>query len=145
VSFATVVAFKFDATRDVLGDEPATLREAYRNGVFPWPAFRHTTGNRRSGDKYIVLDVPIREDHRLREDQCNFWEPFFLQTVVGSVPAAQASPGAGAFCGAAIFSDLKLDRDLACTGSGNALTVAADGIRIIMIAIGGGIIARPSF
>jgi len=114
------------------------------DGVFPWPAFRHTTGNRRSGDKYIVLDVPIREDHRLREDQCNFWEPFFLQTVVGSVPAAQASPGAGAFCGAAIFSDLKLDRDLACTGSGNALTVAADGIRIRLnghsiIGSGGGV------
>ena len=32
---------------------------------------------------------PIREDKRWREAHCDFWEPFFLGSVAGSVPASQ--------------------------------------------------------
>jgi para-nitrobenzyl esterase len=101
--------------------------EEAADGVVRWPAFRHSSGKRRSADRYIVLNVPIRQDKRLREEQCNFWEPFFLGTVIGSQTAVQASQ-APDLCGASISSDLKLDRDLTCAGTG--LSVAADGIRI---------------
>jgi para-nitrobenzyl esterase len=53
-----------------------------------WPAFKHPTGRGRGADKYVVLDWPLRADKRLREEQCNFWEPFFFGTVAGGpVPA----------------------------------------------------------
>jgi len=57
--------------------------------VVHWPAFRHPSGQGRGPDKYMVLDWPVREGRRLREQQCDFWEPFFLRTVVGSVPASR--------------------------------------------------------
>jgi para-nitrobenzyl esterase len=59
----------------------------HNSGVH-WPAFTHPTGQGRGPDKYLVLDWPVREDKRLREVQCDFWEPFFLRSIVGgAVPA----------------------------------------------------------
>lgn len=54
-----------------------------------WHEFRHPVDEARAAEKYLVLDLPIREDKRPREDQCNFWEPFFLRSLVGSEPAAE--------------------------------------------------------
>jgi para-nitrobenzyl esterase len=53
-----------------------------------WPEFKHPTGRGRGSDKYIVLDSAIREDMRLQEVQCNFFEPFFLRSLLGGVPAS---------------------------------------------------------
>ena len=52
-----------------------------------WPIY---TRRGRDGDsnRYMVLDWPIREGTRLREQPCDFWEPHFLRSVVGSVPAS---------------------------------------------------------
>ena len=56
--------------------------------VVPWPGYKHPTGNGRGSDKYLILDWPVREDKRLREAQCDFWEPFFLGSIAdGPVPA----------------------------------------------------------
>ena len=58
--------------------------------VFHWPAFKHPTGKGRGADKYVILDWPLREGKRLREEHCDFWEPFFLGSIAdGPVPAAQ--------------------------------------------------------
>lgn len=53
-----------------------------------WPAFKHPTGQGRGSDKHLVLAVPIQEDMRLGERSCDFWEPYFLRTLTGAVPAA---------------------------------------------------------
>jgi carboxylesterase type B len=53
-----------------------------------WPAFKHPNGRGRGANKYLVLDWPLRQGKRLREAQCDFWEPYFLRSIVdGSVPA----------------------------------------------------------
>jgi parallel beta-helix repeat protein len=91
-----------------------------------WPAFKHPRGHGRGADKSIVLDSPVRDDKRLREAQCDFWEPYFLGSVVGG--AVPASSAANDLCGLTIGADLKLDHDLNCAGTG--LTVGADGIKI---------------
>src|SRR5207247_10683387 len=54
-----------------------------------WPAYKHPTGPGRGADKDIVLDSPVREEKRLRETACDFWEPFNFGSVVGSVPASR--------------------------------------------------------
>jgi para-nitrobenzyl esterase len=90
-----------------------------------WPAFRRAKDLGRGVSKHIVLDWPISQGERLREAQCDFWEPFFLGSVVGSLPAAHPLSD---LCGVTIEADLKLDHHLAC--SGNGLIVGADGIRI---------------
>ncbi len=84
-----------------------------------WPKFNAGAG------KYIVLDVPIEQDKRFRDEQCDFWESRFLRSVVGSVPAAAPISD---LCGATIAADLKLDHDVACQGSGP--NVGADGIKV---------------
>ncbi len=53
-----------------------------------WPAFKHPSGRGRGASKHIVLDWPVSVDKRLREAQCDFWEPFFLDSAVGALPAA---------------------------------------------------------
>jgi para-nitrobenzyl esterase len=58
--------------------------------VVRWPAFTHPDGQ-SAGEKNIVFDWPIRDGKRWRDAQCDFWEPFFLRSVVGSVPAWQHS------------------------------------------------------
>ena len=96
---------------------------AGHDGAVYWPAFKHPG---RGAGEYIVLDVPVREDKRLRAEQCDFWEPFFLRSIAnGSVPAAHPS---NELCGVTITEHLKLDHDLACVGTG--LVVGADHLRI---------------
>jgi para-nitrobenzyl esterase len=87
--------------------------------VVRWPASHGENG------KYLALDVPIRQDKHLREPYCDFWEPFFLRSVVASVPASAPSND---LCGATIAADLKLNHDVACAGDG--LIAGADGIRL---------------
>ena len=96
---------------------------AGHDGAVYWPAFKHPG---RGAGEYIVLDVPVREGKRLRAEQCDFWEPFFLRSIAnGSVPAAHPS---NELCGVTITEHLKLDHDLACVGNG--LVVGADHLRI---------------
>ena len=57
-------------------------------GAVRWPAFKHPIGRGRGSDRSIVFDEPIRAETRLRERQCEFWEPHFLRSTTGSVPAA---------------------------------------------------------
>ena len=96
---------------------PAPPRGGRRSDA--WPAFHGGSG------RYIILDVPIRDDRRLREDACDFWDALFLRSLVGSEPAAASLTD---LCGASVVADLKLDHDVACPGNGPS--VAADGIRI---------------
>ena len=90
-----------------------------------WPAFKHPTGDGRGASNYIVLDWPVREGQRLREDHCDFWDPLFLRSVVGSVPASHPSDD---LCGVTITGNFTLDHDLACPSDG--LIVGADGLDI---------------
>jgi para-nitrobenzyl esterase len=55
--------------------------------VVHWPAFTRPGGAGRGVDKHLVLDVPIHEGQRLRELQCDFWEPYFFRSASGAVPA----------------------------------------------------------
>jgi carboxylesterase type B len=57
--------------------------------VFHWPAFKDPVGLGRGSNQFIVLDNVIRKDKRPREDACDFWEPYFLRSMVGKVPAGQ--------------------------------------------------------
>jgi para-nitrobenzyl esterase len=96
---------------------------AGHTGDVYWPAFKHPG---RGAGKYLVLDVPVREDKRLREEQCDFWEPFFLRSIAnGSVPASHPS---NELCGVTITEDLKLDHDLTCVGNG--FNVGADHVKV---------------
>ena len=36
----------------------------------------------------MIFDSQIREAQRLREAECDFWEPFFFRTMLGGLPAA---------------------------------------------------------
>jgi para-nitrobenzyl esterase len=56
--------------------------------VVPWPAFKRLTGRWRGSDKYLVLDSVIREGSRPREQQCDFFEPFFYRSLLGGLPAS---------------------------------------------------------
>lgn len=58
------------------------------DSAFSWPPFTRPNGNGRGNDKYIVLASTLSEGGRLREKQCNFFEPFFFRSVLGAVPAA---------------------------------------------------------
>jgi para-nitrobenzyl esterase len=93
-----------------------------------WRAFKGSHGKGAGSEKHLVLDVPIRTGERLSEQQCDFWEPFFLGSAAGAVPAASAAAATDDLCGATIVENLKLDHDLVCAGNG--LIVGADGIKI---------------
>ena len=110
------------------GDDDDEEEEVNEDGVVRWPAFRPSHGRGRSAEQHLVLDVPIRTDERLREEQCNFWEPFFLGSAVGAVPASRPAAAADDLCGTTIVKNLKLDHDLVCAGNG--LIVGADGIKL---------------
>jgi hypothetical protein len=69
---------RFALTGDPNVDDPAVVH---------WPAFRRPTGPGRGVDKQLVFDVPIHEGLRLREAQCDFWEPYFFRSASGFVPA----------------------------------------------------------
>ncbi len=70
---------RFAATGNPNVDDPSVLH---------WPAFKHPTGGGRGADQFLVLDVTIQEDKRLRESPCDFWEPYFFRSATGAVPAA---------------------------------------------------------
>ena len=108
---------RFAASGNPNGDDDGTIR---------WPAFRHSNGQGSGASKYLVLDWPLREDKRLREEQCDFWEPFFLKSIANG--STSASSPSSDLCGATIVADMRLDYDLACPGNG--LIVGADGIKI---------------
>lgn len=55
--------------------------------VVHWNAFKHPTGNGRGADKYLILDDPVTTGKRLREAQCEFWEPYFFRSITAAVPA----------------------------------------------------------
>ena len=69
---------RFADTGNPNTDDPAVVH---------WPAFTRPSGGGRGVDKHLVLDVPIHQRRRLREAQCDFWEPYFLRSASGSVPA----------------------------------------------------------
>jgi hypothetical protein len=46
--------------------------------------FKHPNGSGRGPGKHIILDWPVREGDRLRENECDFWDGFFLDSIVGS-------------------------------------------------------------
>jgi para-nitrobenzyl esterase len=52
-----------------------------------WPLFRSPLGDGRGADRLLIFDTAIRADKRLQEQQCDFWEPFFLKTILGSTTA----------------------------------------------------------
>jgi para-nitrobenzyl esterase len=54
-----------------------------------WHTFRHPTGKGRGADRHLVLDSTIQSDTRLREAACDFWEPFFLGSMLTGRPAWQ--------------------------------------------------------
>ncbi len=56
--------------------------------AFSWPLFTRPGGNGRGTDKFIVIDKVIGEGARTREKECDFFEPLFLRSVLGGVPAA---------------------------------------------------------
>ena len=57
--------------------------------VVHWQSFKDPLGSGRGSNRYIALDTVIRTDKRLREDACDFWEPYFLRSMFGKVPAGQ--------------------------------------------------------
>ena len=57
------------------------------SAVVHWPAFSRPQGNGRGVDKFLALDLPIQTGLRLNEELCDFWEPYFLRTTTGAVPA----------------------------------------------------------
>ncbi len=104
----------------------ATGNPNHRDDDLPrWPAFKHPNGRGQGAGKYMVLDWPVRDDSRLRDEQCDYWEQFFLDSISGSTPASHPSND---LCGVTLTDDLTLDHDLACSGDG--LIAGADRIRI---------------
>jgi para-nitrobenzyl esterase len=57
--------------------------------VVHWQTFREPQGQGRGANRHIVFDATIRSDKRLRESSCDFWEPYFLRSMLGKVPAGQ--------------------------------------------------------
>jgi para-nitrobenzyl esterase len=121
---------RFAATGNPNGDR-RHLHESGRHhdgddSLLEWPAFKHPGGRGKDADRHIVLDWPLRDDRGLREEACDFWEPFFLKSVV-SGPVTASSPS-NDLCGANISGNLQLDHDLGCAGNG--LNVVADHIKV---------------
>jgi para-nitrobenzyl esterase len=56
--------------------------------AFSWPPFTRPDGSGRGTDKFIVIDKVIGQGARTRETECNFFEPLFLRSVLGGLPAA---------------------------------------------------------
>ena len=58
------------------------------DSFFSWPRFTRPSGDGRGTDKYLIIASEIGEGTRLREAQCDFFEPLFLRSVLGGMPAA---------------------------------------------------------
>lgn len=48
-----------------------------------WPRFVRTTS------RYLELDPTPEQESRLRNQYCNFWEPFYFRSLIGAVPASR--------------------------------------------------------
>jgi para-nitrobenzyl esterase len=57
-------------------------------GIVRWPAFKHPAGRGRGSERHLVLDLEVRQGKRLREQQCDFLEPFFFRSILAGVPAS---------------------------------------------------------
>jgi len=57
--------------------------------VVHWQTFRDPLGHGRGANRYLVLDSKIRSTRRPHESACDFWEPYFLRSMLGKVPAGQ--------------------------------------------------------
>jgi para-nitrobenzyl esterase len=55
---------------------------------FSWPPFKRPAGDGRGNDKYLVLRSVLTVGDRLRDAQCDYFEPLFLRSVLGGLPAA---------------------------------------------------------
>jgi para-nitrobenzyl esterase len=55
--------------------------------VVHWQKFNRPEGEGRGADKYLILDDPVTTGKRLREAQCEFWEPYFFRSITAAVPA----------------------------------------------------------
>lgn len=55
--------------------------------VVHWQRFNRPEGDGRGADKYLILDDPVTTGKRLREAQCEFWEPYFFRSITAAVPA----------------------------------------------------------
>jgi para-nitrobenzyl esterase len=56
--------------------------------VVHWPAFKHPAGAGRGSRKYLTFDLTISEGKRQREAYCDFWQPRFVRSISGAVPAS---------------------------------------------------------
>ena len=52
-----------------------------------WPAFKDPHGLGRGSNQFLIFDSVIRSGKRPREAACDFWEPYFLRSMLGKVPA----------------------------------------------------------
>jgi para-nitrobenzyl esterase len=59
------------------------------DSVFHWPLFKDPRGSGRGSNKFVVFGPPVDDGKRPREAQCEFWEPMFLRTLFGQVPASE--------------------------------------------------------
>ena len=57
--------------------------------VVHWQDFRDPHGAGRGANRHLMLDSAIRSSKRLRESACDFWEPYFLKSMLGRTPAGQ--------------------------------------------------------
>jgi para-nitrobenzyl esterase len=57
------------------------------DSVVHWQGFRDPLGVGRGANRYLTLDSQIKSNKRLRESACDFWEPHFLGTMMGTRPA----------------------------------------------------------
>jgi len=70
---------RFAATGNPKADDPT---------VVSWPPFKHPTGEGRGSDNYLAFDVAVGVNQRLREARCNVWQPRFIRSITGDVPAS---------------------------------------------------------
>ena len=57
--------------------------------IVHWPAFKDPLGLGRGSNQYLVLDRVIRKAKRPQEDACDFWERYFLRSMLGKAPAGE--------------------------------------------------------
>jgi para-nitrobenzyl esterase len=55
--------------------------------VVHWQVFNRPDGHGRGADRYVILDDAATTGKRLREAQCEFWEPYFFRSITAGVPA----------------------------------------------------------
>jgi hypothetical protein len=66
----------------------ALLKRKFRLEANQDTGIRHRTVDGRGSDKHLVLDLDVREGMRLREQQCDFLEPFFFRSILAGAPAS---------------------------------------------------------